>query len=185
MSGDINNHNFDSQIIDTHSFESKINNTHSFTSIIINSRIYEIVLSGFTQTNSWFARFADKNQITVNAIKSIGNLSANFISISVMTVKTVMNFTGVLSANFVENNNIKAIIKSSQNMGTATIILTNNIVARMSSLFRIATTNKITTQNTITATLVGKKYYTLSDWYGYNLSDLYTKTLDEMSFHIV
>lgn len=181
-----NNHNVDSQINDTHNFESKINNSHSFASIIINSRIYEIVVSNFASTNSWFAKFINNNIITNTPIKSIGNLSGHFISNSIMTVvNTVTNLTGVLSANFIETNTIKAVIKSSQNMGNAIIILTDNIVARMSSLFRVTTTNRISSQNIITASLVGYKYYLLSDWDASYLSTLDSMNLQDMDYQIV
>ena len=49
-----NKHEFESIINETHAFESKINNQHSFFSTIINSRIYEIIVDGFSSNNSLF-----------------------------------------------------------------------------------------------------------------------------------
>ena len=180
-----NNHNFDSQVTSTHSFESKINNSHSFASKIINSKLYEVIVSSFTSTNSWFAKFINNNVIINSSIQSTGNLLGHFISNSIITVKSLMNITGIFTVKFVESNTIKAIIKSSQNMGTATIILVDNIVARISSLFRITTTNKIIAQNNINVTLVGKKYYLLSDWDASYLSALDSMNLQDMDYQIV
>jgi hypothetical protein len=177
-----NNHNVDSQITSTYNFESKINNRHSFASKIINSRLYEVIVSSFTSTNSWFAKFINNNIITNTSIKSIGNLYTVFISNSLMTVKTLINITGVFTIKFVETNTIKAIIKSSQNMGTATVILANKIVARMSSLFRITSANNIASHNIIAATIIGRKYYLLSDWDSYNMSDLDAMNLSAMDY---
>ena len=180
-----NNHNVDSQITSTHSFESKINNNHSFASKIINSKLYEVIVSSFTSTNSWFAKIINNNIITNTPIHSTGNLLGHFISNSTMAVNNIANLTGILSASFINKNTIKAVIKSSQNMGNAIIILTDNIVARMSSLFRVTTTNRISSQNIITASLVGYKYYLVSDWDSNNLSDLDAMNLQDMDYQVV
>ena len=179
-------HQYSSDVTETHSFTSKLNNQHSFLTDVTNTRIFNIIVDAFKSTNTLFAKFTNQNIVTINPIHSIGHLTASFISNNIVTVtQTISNLSGHLSANVINNNIVTAIIKSFRHMDSVTSTMANNLTIKIKGTIHVKNVNTSIDANIVTATIIGRKYYLLSDWDGSNLSTLDSMNLSAMDYQIV
>ena len=184
-----NKHSFESKKIDTHNLESTNNYSHSFLPKLLNSRFFEIIITGYIASSTWFLKFTQSIPITISAIKSIIYPRITIIQRSEMLVnRLLVNIKSVPTIKIIIANTITFSEKLYQKMGSVTVTITQNIISTLKDLLKIGSVPSITVTNTLVLVPTYKKYYLLSYWDTFDLTDmneLDVKNLSDMDYQVV
>lgn len=178
-----NKHSFSSYIRNSRMFNSFIDSSHSFNSYIRNSHSFGVITGEIETATSWFVDIHNKFEIGFSQISLRFNLISN-ISIKNITLgftSSLIKLTQSMSVPIsIKAPIINAIMKMSQNMGVANIIIPNDITVSMNQNLILGSPNITLASVYMVPTITCEQYYMLSYFDGSLLSDLDSKMLSEM-----
>lgn len=174
------NKSFTSTIKSEEKSESTITQSHSFTSSITNSRFYEIIFTGFTTSLSWFITFTQRIPVTINTIKSIIKPHITIvIRESTIINRTLVNLKILPHIVVASSFTITVLEKLFQKLGAVTVTAQNNIIATLKQKVNIKSVPTISSRIQLIVNPTFSKYYLLSYWDTYDLTDM--NELDAMN----
>jgi hypothetical protein len=180
-------YNYNSTIVERHDFNSTIKKISNYDSILVYKRYFNSSMDGFAQTNTYYVKFIQPSVLNISGISFARSASAIFSA-------SPMNFT--VNSNLMSlSNSSSAIFIQNSRMGSnaRTDVSISGITFNQGSNFTLTTNNQLNINSFVfnsssivfSACPVVADYYLLSDWDASNLSDLDTKTLQEMDYQSV
>lgn len=180
-------HFYNTSLTERHDFNSIIKQNQKYDSVLISVVNYDSVTDGFTQTTTKYVKsvlpstsFAMPD-ITIVSSATFSASPLDFLVNSGLASSSNMNSGSVVSV---------LVVYSAPRLN---IVITNTLFSQsfvsggglMRSNLRVGYTNFNSSSLVFSSSPIVRQYYLLSDWDGYNLSDLDSRTLQEMDYQSV
>lgn len=179
---------FNSSIVEIRNFSSTVKKIKNFDSVISHQRNYSAFVTGFSQTDSWFAKFVQLNNINASGMNLYIVSGVDDVA---QSDSMLMDYTKIYQHQYfdpylIQANGVNASLSQGLNAGLVNIH--SRATMRLSLSDKIVYSGGINMNQTafnISASITATRPYYLSDWDSYNLSDLDSYNLSAMETYAV